>query len=71
MTRSGMYDDHTQRMLNFEFARILQSDREREIERELRARRLLRPSDTVETRRVVNRATRPTQRPASTGAVSR
>ena len=71
MTCSGMYDGHTQHMLNIEFARIIQADREREIETELRTRRLLRPSDVPDTSRVVSRNGRVTQRPASSGAASR
>ncbi len=71
MTCSGMYDGHTQLMLNIEFARLLQADREREIETELRTRRLLRPSDAVEPRRDVSRDARTIQRRVSSGASSR
>jgi hypothetical protein len=71
MTCSGMYDCHAQHMLNIEFARIVQADREREIEAELRTRRLLRPSDTVDTGRADSRKSRASQRPASSGVASR
>ena len=72
MTCSGMYDGHTQHMLNIELARIIQADREREIETEsLRTRRLLPPSDAPDTSRVVSRNGRITQRPAPPRASSR
>jgi hypothetical protein len=71
MTCSGMYGGHTRHMLNIEIARIIQADREREIEAELRIRRLLRPSDTADTGRTVSRKSRVSQRPASSGAASR
>jgi hypothetical protein len=58
-------------MMNIELARILQSEREREIEAELRNRRLLRPTEAAETSRVQSRSIGPFQRPASTGAMSR
>lgn len=41
MTETGMYGCHDASMLNIELARILQTEREREIEVELRSRRLL------------------------------
>jgi len=58
-------------MLNIELARILQADREREIAAALRHRRLLRPVETTDAAPAVTRSMRPTQRPASTGALSR
>jgi len=65
-----MYDGQNRRMMNIELARIIQADREREIQAELRARRLLRPVDTGDAALRVIRI-RPAQRPASTGAASR
>jgi hypothetical protein len=58
-------------MMNIELARILQNDREREIEQELRVRRLLRPAETTESSRDESRRTARTQRPASGAAVCR
>ena len=43
-----MYGRQNEHMMNVELARILQTDREREIEQELRIRRLLRPAETTE-----------------------
>ena len=45
-----MYGRHHRHMMNIELARILQNDREREIEHELRVRRLLRSTETTEPR---------------------
>jgi hypothetical protein len=70
MTGFGIYDRQNMGMLNFELARILQADREREIEADLRTRRVLRPAET-DAVRPAGRSMRPTQRPASTGALSR
>ena len=58
----GCQDEH---MMNIELARILQNDREREIEQELRLRRLLRPTETTESSRDESRPTARIQRPAS------
>jgi len=61
-------------MLNFELARIIQADREREIQAEVRTRQLLGTVRCV-TDADDSRQPRPTmrqgQRPASTGALSR
>jgi hypothetical protein len=69
-----MYDGQTSVMLNIEFARVIQTDREREIEAELRIRRLLRPTESaepIEPAPAAQRTLRPSQRPASNGAVAR
>jgi hypothetical protein len=58
-------------MMNIELARILQDDREREIEQALRTRQILRPTETTEPAQRAPRTIRRTHRPASTGAVSR
>lgn len=71
MTILGMYDCETQPMMNLELARIIQADREREIESELRTRRLLRKDDVGGARGPAKADRRPVQRPASTGATSR
>jgi hypothetical protein len=65
MTGSGMYGRHHEHMMNIELARILQHDREREIEQELRLRRLLRPTETTESIREEARPVGRLQRPAS------
>lgn len=68
MTRSGMYGRQDEHMMNIELARILQNDREREIEQELRIRRLLRPADATESTepsRDESRSATRLQRPAS------
>jgi hypothetical protein len=70
MTSFGIYGRQNVDMLNFELARILQADREREIEAALRNRRLSRPAET-DAVLAPSRSLRPTQRPASTGALSR
>jgi hypothetical protein len=70
MTSSGMYDSKNGRMMNIELARILQAEREREIEMELRTRRLLRSAETTESIPDTSRSMRRPQR-ASTGATSR
>ena len=71
MTGSGRYDRQTEHMMNIELARILQNDREREIEQELRTRRLLRPAEQTESNRGLSRPLNRFQRPASGAAVSR
>ena len=71
MTSFGMYDCETRRMMNLELARIIQADREREIESELRTRRLLRKDDIGDGRQPAKPDRRPVHRPASTGASSR
>ena len=48
MTEFGIYDRQNDVMVNVELARILQADREREIEAALRKRRLLRPADSTD-----------------------
>ena len=58
-------------MMNIELARILQTDREREIEQELRIRRLLRPAETTASNRDGSRSIARIQRPASGTASSR
>ena len=57
--------------MNIELARILQNDREREIEQELRIRRLLRPAEHTDSSRDLSRPMNRIQRPASGAAVSR
>ena len=71
MTGFGMYDRQNEPMMNFELARILQNEREREIEMELRTRRLLRSAETPESIPDTSRAIRRPQRAASTGPTSR
>lgn len=71
MTDFGMYVEQTGLMLNIEFARIIQADREREIQAELRIRRLLRTTDHAEPRPDPSDQRRRLQRPASTGAATR
>ena len=71
MTGFGRYMRHTPLMMNIELARILQDEREREIEQALRTRRLLRPTDTREALPTAPPTIRRTQRSASTGVVSR
>jgi hypothetical protein len=71
MTGFGMYDRQTDPMMNIELARILQNDREREIEQELRVRRLLRSAETTESSRDDSRPAARVQRPASGAAVCR
>jgi hypothetical protein len=58
-------------MMNIELARILQAEREREIEMELRTRRLLRSAETAESIPATSRSIRQPQRAASTGATCR
>ena len=74
MTRFDMYGCHDGGMLNFELARTIQADREREIEADLRSRRLL-GTDRSTTVAKTDSPSRPTirrgQRPASSGALSR
>jgi hypothetical protein len=61
-------------MLNIELARTIQADREREIEADVRSRRLLGIDRSMAVAKPADRS-RPTirqgQRPASSGAVSR
>ena len=57
--------------MNIELARILQNDREREIEQELRVRRLLRPAETTDSSRDESRPVARVQRTASGAAVCR
>ena len=71
MTSFGMYERQNEHMLNIELARIIQADREREIEARLRQQRILRSTETPETARRKRWSIRPAQRPASTAAVSR
>jgi hypothetical protein len=71
MTGFGRFDGQTGAMMNIELARILHDEREREIEQALRARRLLRTTEATDTPGPAPRTIRRTQRPASTGAVSR
>lgn len=62
-----MYGRHHEHMMNIELARILQYDREREIEQELRIRRLLRPTEKPEPTESIREESRPVgrlQRPA-------
>lgn len=65
-----MYGGHTRTMMNIELARIIQAEREREIDAELKVRRLLRPADVAEPVHRVVKAVRRAQ-PASSGATSR
>ena len=58
-------------MWNIELARIIQEEREREIEAGLRLRQLTRPTGTNATSDAGIARTRRVQRPASTGAASR
>jgi hypothetical protein len=70
MTAFDMYARDTRRMMNIEFARIIQAEREREIEADLRRRRLLEGNvNDGEPRKTVVPARR-LQRPAS-GMASR
>ena len=71
MTGFGMYDCQTRDMMNLELARIIQADREREIESELRTRRLLKSDDLGDAPRLTKADRRQVHRPASTGAASR
>ena len=71
MTSFDMYDRQTRHMINLELARIIQADREREIESELRIRRLLRKDDVGDAQGSAKADRRPVQRPASTGVASR
>jgi hypothetical protein len=67
MTSFGMYDRQTRPMMNLELARIIQADREREIQSALRTRRLLRKDDVDADRRPAGADERPTdvdRRPA-------
>ena len=66
-----MYERQNKHMLNIELARIIQADREREIEARLRQQRILRSTETPDTTGRKSPSIRPTQRPASTAAVSR
>ena len=69
-----MYVRHHRRMLNFELARIIHADREREIEAEVRSRRLLgtaRSTSAAEALQPPRPPVRSGQTPASSGALSR
>jgi hypothetical protein len=66
-----MYGCQTGHMMNIELARILQAEREREIEMELRTRRLLRSAEVTESIPEASRSMRRHQRATSTGATSR
>ena len=66
-----MYVSKNDRMMNIELARILQAEREREIEMELRTRRLLRSAETTESIPDTSRSIRQSQRAASTRATCR
>jgi hypothetical protein len=59
MTTFGMYDRQTRPMMNLELARIIQADREREIQSALRTRRLLRKDDVDAARRTAGADRRP------------
>jgi hypothetical protein len=65
MTSFGIYDGHDPSMFYIELARILQSDKEREIEARLRHRRLVDAARTAETTGVGARSSRtaPTTQP--------
>jgi hypothetical protein len=71
MTSFGMYERQNEHMLNIELARIIQADREREIEAGLRRERILRSIKTQDATRRQSPSIRPTQRPVSSAAVSR
>ena len=71
MTDFGIYVRQNRGMVNIELARILQADRERDIEAGLRKRRLIRTADSTDSAGAERPSIRPTQRPASTGALSR
>ena len=58
MTSFGIYDGHDPSMFYIELARILQSDKEREIEARLRHRRLVDAARTAETTCVGARSSR-------------
>ena len=66
-----MYDSHTACMWNIELARIIQEDREREIEAGMRLRQLTHPNGSGEKAEATVVRTRRVQRPASSGAGSR
>ena len=72
MTSFGMYGRDTDDMMNIELGRIIQAEREHEIQAALRVRRLIRPTETTEpTRTGATPLPNRFQRPASTGASSR
>jgi hypothetical protein len=71
MTGFGRYDGQTVTMMNIELARILQNEREREIEADLRIRRLLHPTEVAESSRRIAPRISSTQRTASSGVASR
>ena len=70
MTAFDMYARDTRRMMNIEFARIIQAEREREIEADLRRRRLLEGNVNDGEPRKTVAPSRRLQRPAS-GMASR
>jgi hypothetical protein len=71
MTAFGMYDRQTDGMWNIELGRIIQEDREREIQAEIRLRGLIHRTEPRDAERVLASRSRKVQRPASTGAPSR
>jgi hypothetical protein len=58
-------------MMNIELGRIIQAEREHEIQAALRVRRLIRPTETTDTARPAAHVPNRLQRPASTGAATR
>lgn len=71
MTGFGRYDCQADAMMNIELARIIQDEREREIEASLRTRRILRPTESPEVIPPAPRTIHRTHRRVSTGAASR
>lgn len=71
MTDFGMYERQTDGMWNIELGRIIQEDREREIQADIRLRRLIHRNEPGDVERVLASRSRKVQRPASTGAPSR
>ena len=70
MTDFGMYERQTDGMWNIELGRIIQEDREREIQADIRLRRLIHRNEPGDVERVLASRSRKVQRPASTGAPS-
>ena len=70
MTSFGMYTRETPPMMNIELARIIQAEREREIQAELRRRRLLQGNAKPVEGSDTGAQARRLQRPAS-GMASR
>ena len=71
MTDIGMYRRHTRCMWNIELGRVIQAEREQEIEADLKRRRLMRPTASTDTTRALTTKRRGLQRSTSTGAASR